>query len=167
MEGKKAPRLVGALLPTLLASSATANPGSAALGTVTDARSGQPVADVVVTASAGAREHTAVTGHDGGYRLAGLPPGGYTLRLRTRALRAPHRLPSIREGRSPRVNVAAGTPRDSHAARAPPLTTREARCSEMSGVFGTASSEPLSGTAPHAHVGPLWWRSRSRLPSLA
>ncbi|MFP2963635.1 TonB-dependent receptor domain-containing protein [Myxococcus sp. 1LA] len=108
MEGKKAPRLVGALLATLLASAAAANPGSTVLGTVTDAQSGLPIADVVVTASTGAsaEERIVVTRPDGGYRLADLPPGGYTLRFEREHFE-PHAVSlSVREGHALRANVA-------------------------------------------------------------
>lgn len=107
MVGEKALRIVGVALAALLTAGAAENPRSAILGTVIDAQSRQPVAEVVVTASLSAQggERIAVTQSDGRYRIPDLPPGDYTLRFE-RELFEPYSLPlSVSEGRALRVNV--------------------------------------------------------------
>lgn len=108
MGGKKAPRIVGVALAALLTAGAAENPRSAVLGTVLDAQSRQPIADVIVTASPSApdaAEHIAVSHADGRYRIPSLPSGDYTLRFE-RELFEPYAMPlSVREGRAFRVNV--------------------------------------------------------------
>ncbi|MFY2560410.1 carboxypeptidase-like regulatory domain-containing protein [Corallococcus terminator] len=75
------PRMLCALLG-LLASQALAQ-SSTIIGTVIDARSRQPVPDVVVTATSPnlQGEQTVATNAQGEYRIPQLPPGVYTLRF--------------------------------------------------------------------------------------
>ncbi|MFT3921293.1 MAG: TonB-dependent receptor [Myxococcales bacterium] len=69
---------------TLCVSPVEAQQGAAGLiGTIRDASTGKPVADAVVTVTSPALqgEELAVTDAQGGYRILGLPPGVYTLRV--------------------------------------------------------------------------------------
>ena len=68
---------------SFLSSVALAQGNAVLTGTVTDAASGKPVADVVVTATSPALqgEEIVVTDGSGLYRIPQLPPGVYTLRL--------------------------------------------------------------------------------------
>jgi hypothetical protein len=73
-----------ALWLTLLASRGHAQQGSAVLvGTITDAASSAPIADAVVTVTSPSLqgEELAVTDATGAYRIPGLPPGLYVLRI--------------------------------------------------------------------------------------
>jgi Carboxypeptidase regulatory-like domain/TonB dependent receptor len=75
---------------SLLASSSSFAQGSAVLtGTVTDAQTKRPLADVVVTVTSPALqgEQTVVTDASGSYRVPNLPPGDYNLRLDADAFR--------------------------------------------------------------------------------
>ncbi|MEY4578329.1 MAG: Oar protein [Pseudomonadota bacterium] len=81
---------------TLAPLRASAQQGAAALvGLVKDASTGQPVADAVVTVTSPSlqAEELAVTDASGSYRLVGLPPGSYVLRLEKENFR-----PYAREG---------------------------------------------------------------------
>ena len=72
------------LIMGMLASSVALAQGSSVItGTVTDAATGKPVPDVVVTAKSPALqgEEVVVTDAAGLYRLAQLPPGEYTIKL--------------------------------------------------------------------------------------
>lgn len=79
-------RVVLASLAFLLAATgvASAQVGSGTLvGTVRDASSQKPIADVVVTVTSPALqgEEIAVTGKNGDFRVGGLPPGDYEIRM--------------------------------------------------------------------------------------
>jgi Ca-activated chloride channel family protein len=81
---------------------------SVILGTVIDARSRQPVADVVVTATSPALqgEQTVVTDAQGNYRIPQLPPGVYTLRFEKEQFKTYARADvQLRSNRTIRVNV--------------------------------------------------------------
>ncbi|MFP2932189.1 carboxypeptidase-like regulatory domain-containing protein [Pyxidicoccus sp. 3LG] len=75
--------LRGSLVCALLLSTASAANDSTIIGTVTDAQSRGPVADVVVTVSSPVLpgEQTTLTDAQGNYRLPQLPAGEYTLRF--------------------------------------------------------------------------------------
>lgn len=77
--------LAGVLVPTLAFAQGT----STITGTVTDAATGKPVPDVVVTAtSPGLQgEQIVVTDSAGLYRLAQLPAGVYLLKLEKEAFK--------------------------------------------------------------------------------
>jgi outer membrane receptor protein involved in Fe transport len=75
--------LVAAVL-LAFAATASAQQGAVVLiGTVTDSSDGQAVEDAVVTVTSPSLqgEELAVTGSTGSYRISGLPPGMYTLRV--------------------------------------------------------------------------------------
>ena len=95
-----------ALLCALLLSTA-ASASSALIGTVVDARSQQPVPDVVVTVTSPALEGEQVVVSDaqGNYRVPGLPPGLYTLRFEKEAF-TPHggKEIKLRQNRTVRFN---------------------------------------------------------------
>lgn len=77
-------------------------------GTVTDAATRQPVADVVVTATSPALqgEQLVVTDATGNYRLPQLPPGSYTIRLEKESYKPYSRSDIVlRADRTIRVNV--------------------------------------------------------------
>lgn len=88
-------RLVLAALTVALASPASAQSTASLAGTVVDAQTLQPLADVVVTATSPALqgEQAAITEASGHYLLSRLPPGTYTLRFHG----AGHQ-PQVREG---------------------------------------------------------------------
>ena len=76
--------LVAALLLLIAVCSGTvAAQSSVIVGTVFDAASKRPVADVVVTATSPnlQGEQAVITDAQGNYRIPRLPPGAYTLRL--------------------------------------------------------------------------------------
>jgi len=87
---------------------ASAQGTSVITGTVTDAATGKPVADVVVTATSPALqgEEISVTDATGTYRFASLPPGEFLLRLEKESYK-PFSRPdiTIRVDRTVRVNI--------------------------------------------------------------
>ena len=94
----------------MLGSVAHAQGSSVLLGTVTDAASGKKLADVVVTATSSATQapQIAVTDSAGYYRLPGLPPGRYTLRIEKEGYRPYSRNDlEVSLDRQYRVNIAA------------------------------------------------------------
>ncbi|MHB8875329.1 MAG: TonB-dependent receptor [Myxococcaceae bacterium] len=96
------------LLASLAAGAAFAQGSSVLTGTVSDASTKKPVADVVVTATSPALqgEQLAVTDPTGQYRIAQLPPGVYTLRLEKESFRPFSRGDiQVRVDRTIRVNV--------------------------------------------------------------
>src|SRR6185436_8239796 len=72
-----------ALFGVLTSSSAFAQGTGVLTGTIVDAATKKPLADVVVTATSPALqgEQTVVTDGSGSYRIPNLPPGDYTLRI--------------------------------------------------------------------------------------
>ena len=98
-----------ALLTVALVSSlAFAQGNSVITGTVTDAATGKPVPDVVVTATSPALqgEEIVVTDSAGLYRLAQLPAGSYTLRLEKESYKPFSRADiNVRVDRTVRVNI--------------------------------------------------------------
>src|SRR5258707_1297633 len=77
-------------LTTLCTSTASAQQGAATLvGVVKDASTDKPVSDAVVTVTSPSlqAEEIAVTDASGSYRLVGLPPGLYVLRLEKESFR--------------------------------------------------------------------------------
>jgi len=103
-------RLYRALLimGMLVSSVALAQGSSVITGTVTDAATGKPVPDVVVTAKSAALqgEQIVVTDAAGLYRLAQLPPGEYTLKLERESYKPFSRDGiTVRTDRTVRVNV--------------------------------------------------------------
>lgn len=103
-------RLYRALLimGMLVSSVALAQGSSVITGTVTDAATGKPVPDVVVTARSAALqgEQIVVTDSAGLYRLAQLPPGEYTLKLERESYKPFSRDGiTVRTDRTVRVNV--------------------------------------------------------------
>lgn len=95
-------------MSTLVSSLALAQGTSTITGTVTDAATGKPVPDVVVTATSPALqgEQIVVTDSAGLYRLAQLPAGVYLLKLEKESFK-PYSRPDInvRVDRTVRVNV--------------------------------------------------------------
>jgi hypothetical protein len=97
-----------ALLLSVTPALALAQGTSAITGVVSDAASGKPVADVVVTATSPALQgdRTVVTDAAGLYRLSQLPPGTYTLRLEKESFKPFSRGDvQVRVDRTIRVNV--------------------------------------------------------------
>jgi hypothetical protein len=94
---------------SLLVSSLAFAQGTAVLtGTVTDAATGKPVPDVVVTATSPALqgEEIVVTDNTGLYRIPQLPPGAYTLRLEKEQFKPYSRGDiNLRSDRTIRLNV--------------------------------------------------------------
>lgn len=100
----RATLIASALVSTL----AVAQGSSVVTGTVTDAATGKPVPDVVLTATSEALqgEEVVVTDATGVYRLAQLPPGTYTLRLEREGFKPYSRTDiSVRVDRTVRVNI--------------------------------------------------------------
>ncbi len=92
----------------LLSSLAFAQGTSTITGTVTDAATGKPVPDVVVTATSPALqgEQVVVTDSSGLYRLAQLPAGVYLLKLEREAFKPYSRADiNVRVDRTVRVNI--------------------------------------------------------------
>ena len=97
-------------LGAALGAEAYAQGTSVLQGTVTDASSGAKLADVVVTASSPATQEPqmTVTDSDGFYRLPGLPPGRYTIRIEKEGYRPYSRADlDVSLDRQYRVNIAA------------------------------------------------------------
>lgn len=97
------------LLASVFVSALAAAQGSSVItGTVTDAATGKPVPDVVVTATSPAMqgEEIVVTDATGLYRFSSLPPGVYLLRLEKESYK-PFSRPdiTIRVDRTVRVNI--------------------------------------------------------------
>ncbi|MFP2960838.1 von Willebrand factor type A domain-containing protein [Myxococcus sp. 1LA] len=96
-------------LSSLAQSDAGTNPNtSTIIGTVIDAQSRQPAADVVVTATSDnlQGERTVVTDAQGHYRIPQLPPGAYTLRFEKEQFKPYARSAiQLRLNRTIRVNV--------------------------------------------------------------
>ncbi len=81
---------VAVLVLLLSATSAQAQQGAAVLtGTITDAATGKPVIDAVVTVTSPSLqgEELTVTDDAGAYRIPGLPPGTYVLRVEKESFR--------------------------------------------------------------------------------
>ncbi len=97
------------LLGSLLGSVAFAQQGASVLtGTVTDAATGKPVPDVVVTATSPALqgEEIVVTDASGTYRIPQLAPGTYTVRLEKESFRPYSRTDiQLRVDRTIRLNI--------------------------------------------------------------
>ena len=96
------------LAMTLASAPALAQGNSVITGTVRDASSKAPVADVVVTATSTALqgEQVVVTDRTGQYRIPQLPPGDYTLRLEKETYKPYARGGmSLRVGSTIRVNI--------------------------------------------------------------
>lgn len=92
----------------LVSQSAQAQGNSVLIGTVRDASSKAPVADVVVTVTSPALqgEQVVVTDGTGQYRIPQLPPGDYTLRLEKETYRPSSRGGvTLRVGSTIRVNI--------------------------------------------------------------
>jgi hypothetical protein len=93
---------------SLLSTAAYAQGTAVLTGTVTDAATGKPVADVVVTATSPALqgEEIVVTDNTGLYRIPQLPPGAYTLRLEKEQFKPYSRGDiNLRSDRTIRLNV--------------------------------------------------------------
>ena len=116
------PFVRSALVAALLLS--TASSASTLLGTVTDTKSQQPIADVVVTVTSPAMEGEKVVVSDaqGTYRIQDLPPGLYTVRFEKEAFHLYERKDvHLRLDRTVRLNaqlIPEGM--DEVAAAAPP-----------------------------------------------
>ncbi|WP_164017960.1 mucoidy inhibitor MuiA family protein [Pyxidicoccus trucidator] len=94
--------------PAPTQSGAVGERNSTILGTIIDAQSRQPAPDVVVTATSPSLEgeQTVVTDEGGGYRIAFLPPGSYTLRFEKEQFKPYARSDvQLRSNRTIRVNV--------------------------------------------------------------
>src|SRR6185436_8797853 len=91
-----------ALFGVLTSSSAFAQGTGVLTGTIVDAATKKPLADVVVTATSPALqgEQTVVTDASGSYRIPNLPPGAYSLRVDRDTYR-----PYSRGGISMRLNT--------------------------------------------------------------
>ena len=106
-------RLCRGMLLTLGASLSTlafAQGNSVLFGTVTDAASGKKLADAVVTVTSSAliSPQTVVSDSSGYYRIPGLPPGVYTVRIEKDGYRAYSRSElNLKLDRQYRVNIAA------------------------------------------------------------
>ena len=98
-----------ALVASALVSSLAFAQGTAVItGTVTDAATGKPVPDVVITANSSARqgEDIVVTDSAGLYRLPQLPAGVYTLKLEKESFKPYSRGDiNVRTDRTVRVNI--------------------------------------------------------------
>ena len=98
------------VLAVLLASGALgAEARGVIFGTVKDAGSGQPVADVVITATSPSMpgEQTVVSDAQGAYRIPGLPPGTYTVRFEKEHFRPyPRADVPLRDGHATRLEVS-------------------------------------------------------------
>ena len=96
------------LVAALSGSEALAQTTSVITGTVVDAATKQPIADVVITATAPGLmgEQTVLTDKTGQYRIPQLPPSAYTLRFEAQGFK-PYARPNItlRVGVTIRVNV--------------------------------------------------------------
>ncbi|MCC6621488.1 MAG: TonB-dependent receptor [Deltaproteobacteria bacterium] len=157
---------IGALAPP-----AHAQVGSGTIvGTVTDASTKGPVADVVVTVTSPALqgEEIAVTGKNGDFRITSLPPGDYTIRMDKETYRPYSRggvrvradvtlrvdtqlLPEALKtdivvvARSPTVDVGSattGSTVDSEFAKRVPIIRPSGKGSETRSVESAASSAP-------------------------
>ncbi len=98
-----------ALIASALVSTLAFGQGSSVItGVVTDAATGNPISDVVITASSPALqgEEVLVTDSSGSYRFPQLPAGTYTLRLEKEAYKAYARTDVLlRLDRTVRVNI--------------------------------------------------------------
>lgn len=130
-----------ALLCALLLSTA-ASASSALIGTVVDARSQQPVPDVVVTVTSPALEGEKVVVSDaqGNYRVPELPPGLYTLRFEKESF-TPHggKEIKLRQDRTVRFNP-----------QLTPVTMTEAEA--LAAVRPTIDISDAMTCAPLVHV---------------
>ena len=99
---------VSLALIALFAGAAFAQGSAVLTGTVTDAATGKPVGEVVVTATSPELqgEEIVVTDASGTYRIPQLPPGTYTIRLEKEAFK-PYLRPdiSLRVDRTIRLNI--------------------------------------------------------------
>ena len=96
------------LLSSLLASAALAQGSAVLTGTVSDAATGKPVPDVVITASSPALqgEEIVVTDASGTYRIPQLPAGTYSVRLEKESFRPYSRTDIVlRQDRTIRLNI--------------------------------------------------------------
>ncbi len=99
---------LGLFLGSLLGTAAFAQGSAVLTGTVTDAATGSPVPDVVVTATSPALqgEEIVVTDASGTYRIPQLPPGTYAVRLEKESFRPYSRADiQIRMDRTVRLNI--------------------------------------------------------------
>jgi len=98
----------GTLLASLFAAVSFAQGSAVLTGNVTDAATGKPVPDVVVTAtSPGLQgEEIVVTDASGLYRIPQLPPGTYSIRLEKESFRPYSRQDiQLRGDRTVRLNI--------------------------------------------------------------
>ncbi len=96
------------LAASVLASVSYAQGNSVITGTVTDAATGKPVSDVVVTATSPALqgEEVVVTDSSGTYRISQLPPGTYTVKLEKESFKLYNRAGiTLNVDRTVRVNI--------------------------------------------------------------
>ena len=93
-----------------MGTAANAQGNSVLLGTVTDAASGKKISEVVVTATSTATQEPqiAITDSSGYYRIPGLPPGRYSIRIEREGYRPYSRSDlEVSLDRQYRVNIAA------------------------------------------------------------
>jgi hypothetical protein len=98
----------GLVLGTLFASAVFAQGSAVLTGSVTDAATGKPVPDVVVTATSPSLqgEEIVVTDATGTYRIPQLPPGTYKIQLEKEAFRPYTRSDiNLRSDRTIRLNI--------------------------------------------------------------
>ena len=98
----------GLLLSSLLGTVAFAQGSAVLTGTVSDAATGKPVPDVVVTATSPSLqgEEIVVTDASGAYKIPQLPPGTYTVRLEKESFRPYSRTDiQLRTDRTIRLNI--------------------------------------------------------------
>jgi len=96
------------LFASMFASAAFAQGSAVLTGTVSDAATGKPVADVVVTATSPSLqgEEIVVTDTSGTYRIPQLPPGTYTVRLEKESFKPYSRTDiQLRVDRTVRLNI--------------------------------------------------------------
>ncbi|HYH97109.1 carboxypeptidase regulatory-like domain-containing protein [Hyalangium sp.] len=131
----------------LVSSPALAQGTSVLLGSVVDASTKQPVADVVVTATSPnlQGEQVVVTESSGAYRIPQLPPGVYTLRFEKEAYK-----PYAREGIALRLD---------YSVRLNVELLPEASLSEELVVVGQAPTVDIGSTSTGVNVGEAFVRN--------
>ncbi|HEU4589176.1 MAG TPA: SusC/RagA family TonB-linked outer membrane protein [Gemmatimonadales bacterium] len=119
-------------------------PGSVS-GRVTEAKTGQPIAQAEVLLPQARRQTT--TGDDGRYRFGDVPPGTYTVAVRRIGYAAATRSVTVGDGEEVVVDLAL-TPVATRLEEVVTTATGDQRRVELGNVIGEVAMDSLVGAAP-------------------